>query len=209
MRDLHTQGFKANPWLKLANAFGVRVCVYKLVADGNQDEYNSFDCSARRSAFGGKIRAFLKPHKEATSHGSITLTSLDSPDLLYQKPLPILTDKAIRTDMHGYLSKCCAKTMRNLIVNGVEDHIQRYLHYRERIQLRRVVKEIKENIFRLDLLRRFHKLAKFHWQGGYGAFSVSQSNLDEVVRYIENQGTRGNVSGRVPRFSEGVRHCLR
>jgi putative transposase len=31
------------------------------------------------------------------------------------------------------------------------------------------------------------KLAKFHWQGGYGAFSVSQSNLKEVIRYIENQ----------------------
>ena len=31
------------------------------------------------------------------------------------------------------------------------------------------------------------KLAKFHWQGGYGAFSVSQSNLEEVIRYIENQ----------------------
>ena len=30
-------------------------------------------------------------------------------------------------------------------------------------------------------------LAKFRWQRGYGAFSVSQSNLEEVARYIENQ----------------------
>jgi REP element-mobilizing transposase RayT len=28
---------------------------------------------------------------------------------------------------------------------------------------------------------------KFTWGRGYGAFSVSQSNLDAVVRYIENQ----------------------
>ena len=28
---------------------------------------------------------------------------------------------------------------------------------------------------------------EFHWQAGYAAFSVSQSNLDEVKRYIENQ----------------------
>ena len=28
---------------------------------------------------------------------------------------------------------------------------------------------------------------EFHWQAGYAAFSVSQSNLDEVRRYIENQ----------------------
>jgi len=28
---------------------------------------------------------------------------------------------------------------------------------------------------------------KFSWGRGYGAFSVSHSNLDAVVRYIENQ----------------------
>ncbi len=27
----------------------------------------------------------------------------------------------------------------------------------------------------------------FAWQAGYGAFSVSQSNVPEVVRYIRNQ----------------------
>ena len=27
----------------------------------------------------------------------------------------------------------------------------------------------------------------FHWQNGYGAFSVSQSNVDEVIKYIEDQ----------------------
>jgi len=31
------------------------------------------------------------------------------------------------------------------------------------------------------------RLGKFHWQGGYGAFSVSQSNLAEVIEYIETQ----------------------
>jgi len=28
---------------------------------------------------------------------------------------------------------------------------------------------------------------KFHWQNGYGAFSVSQSHLDKVANYIERQ----------------------
>jgi len=31
------------------------------------------------------------------------------------------------------------------------------------------------------------KVAKFHWQFGYAAFSVSQSNLVDVIRYIETQ----------------------
>lgn len=27
----------------------------------------------------------------------------------------------------------------------------------------------------------------FYWQGGYAAFSVSESNVESVVKYIENQ----------------------
>ena len=30
-------------------------------------------------------------------------------------------------------------------------------------------------------------LKKFQWQGGYGIFSVSQSNVEQVKRYIANQ----------------------
>jgi hypothetical protein len=30
-------------------------------------------------------------------------------------------------------------------------------------------------------------LAEFHWQNGYGAFSVSPSQMEAVIRYIENQ----------------------
>ena len=30
-------------------------------------------------------------------------------------------------------------------------------------------------------------MANFYWQAGYGAFSVSQSNVPAVTRYIANQ----------------------
>ena len=29
--------------------------------------------------------------------------------------------------------------------------------------------------------------AQFHWQGGYGVFSVSESKVDAVIKYIDNQ----------------------
>jgi hypothetical protein len=50
----------------------------------------------------------------------------------------------------------------------------------------RIVKEIKRTSSGW-IKRAWPKVAKFHWQGGYAAFSVSQSNLVEVIRYIENQ----------------------
>jgi putative transposase len=35
--------------------------------------------------------------------------------------------------------------------------------------------------------QRAADLSLFHWQNGYGAFSVSQSNVDSVIAYIEGQ----------------------
>lgn len=32
------------------------------------------------------------------------------------------------------------------------------------------------------------EFSQFHWQAGYGAFSISQSNVGAVIRYIQNQG---------------------
>ena len=32
-----------------------------------------------------------------------------------------------------------------------------------------------------------HAVKDFHWQAGYGVFAVSQSNVKQVVEYIENQ----------------------
>ena len=34
---------------------------------------------------------------------------------------------------------------------------------------------------------------RFHWQTGYGAFSVSQSGAEQVIRYIENQEAHHRV----------------
>jgi len=31
------------------------------------------------------------------------------------------------------------------------------------------------------------EFAKFHWQNGYGAFSISQSHVAQVQRYIDRQ----------------------
>ncbi len=37
------------------------------------------------------------------------------------------------------------------------------------------------------LREKDHQFAQFFWQGGYGAFSVSQSAIEEVRQYIQNQ----------------------
>ena len=98
-----------------------------------------------------------------------------------------LSDKVMRADMHAYLAQMLREQdCETLIVNGVEDHVHALFALSRTHAIAAVVKEIKRTSsgFAKELSP---SLAKFQWQGGYGAFSVSQSNLADVVRYIEEQ----------------------
>jgi REP element-mobilizing transposase RayT len=100
---------------------------------------------------------------------------------------PFLTDNSIRRDMHAYL----ATILRNhdcetIIVGGVEDHTHSLFALSRNYPIAKVVKEVKRTSSGW-VKGLSPKLASFYWQGGYGAFSVSQSNLKKVIAYIENQ----------------------
>jgi len=49
-----------------------------------------------------------------------------------------------------------------------------------------VVKEVKRTSSGW-IKETSRRMSKFHWQAGYAAFSVSQSNVVDVIRYIESQ----------------------
>jgi REP element-mobilizing transposase RayT len=100
---------------------------------------------------------------------------------------PFLSDQKLRTDMNAYLAAMLREQdCEPVIVNGVEDHVHALFELSRTHSIASVVKEIKRTSsgFAKELSPG---LANFQWQGGYGAFSVSQSNLDEVIRYIEDQ----------------------
>jgi putative transposase len=100
---------------------------------------------------------------------------------------PFLSDKKLRTDTYAYLAKMLREQdCETLIVNGVEDHVHALFALSRTHSIASVVKETKRisSGFAKELSPT---LAKLRWQGGYGAFSVSQSNLDGVIKYIENQ----------------------
>jgi REP element-mobilizing transposase RayT len=70
------------------------------------------------------------------------------------------------------------------IVGGMPDHVHLLFAQARTLSLSEIVEEVKKET---------SKWAKttvhpdFYWQKGYGAFSVSQSKVDEVTRYIANQ----------------------
>ena len=70
-----------------------------------------------------------------------------------------------------------------LAVGGTEDHVHVLLAIPADTALADAVRTLKANSSRL--MRGTS--SSFSWQDGYGAFSVSPSQLDRVKRYIANQ----------------------
>ena len=73
-----------------------------------------------------------------------------------------------------------------LAVNGPEDHLHALIVLPANVSLADAMRVVKTNSSRW-IHEKWPQRKAFAWQTGYGAFSVSRSNVDDVVRYIENQ----------------------
>lgn len=100
---------------------------------------------------------------------------------------PFLSDQQSRRDMHGYLATVLrSHDCETLIVNGTTDHVHALFALSRKHSISTVVKEIKRTSSAW-VKEVAPSLRKFHWQNGYGAFSVSQSHIGRVSWYIEDQ----------------------
>ena len=74
----------------------------------------------------------------------------------------------------------------SLGINGIEDHVHVVTKLRPDKALSDVLRVLKCNAsgWMHDL---FPSLAEFSWQRGYAAFTVSQSNVEDVRRYVAGQ----------------------
>ena len=74
----------------------------------------------------------------------------------------------------------------SLALNGTEDHLHALAKLRPDRALSDVLRKLKANASGW-MHRVFPRLEDFTWQRGYGAFTVSQSNVREVSEYIARQ----------------------
>jgi len=76
--------------------------------------------------------------------------------------------------------------MTALQVGGIEDHLHALVTAPATLSPSLVAQFLKGDSSKW-LHEEFPSLRRFGWQDGYGAFTISKSNLPEVVRYIQNQ----------------------
>jgi REP element-mobilizing transposase RayT len=71
-------------------------------------------------------------------------------------------------------------------INGTEDHIHVLCIMSKNVSLADLLEDIKRNSSRWIKTRNAY-YQSFAWQGGYSGYSVSQSKVEVVERYIQNQ----------------------
>ena len=94
-----------------------------------------------------------------------------------------------------------AHRMTALQVGGVEDHIHALVNAPPTIAPSQIAQYLKGDSSKW-IHEEFPALENFWWQDGYGAFTVSKSNIPKVINYIQNQREhhrkrtfQGGVSG--------------
>jgi putative transposase len=100
---------------------------------------------------------------------------------------PYLKDRAFGNQTHAYLAGICKNLdCPALAVGGVEDHVHVLCRFSKNIALAHFLQELKRSSSKWIKVER-PALADFHWQAGYGAFSLSPAHVDPVKQYIADQ----------------------
>jgi hypothetical protein len=93
----------------------------------------------------------------------------------------------MRPDAHAYMGGILEQSRAfPLAIGGPLNHVHLLIRLPADLSLADCLRVLKTNSSRW-IKERWPKPTLFSWQGGYGAFTVSQSNRGAVTRYIRDQ----------------------
>lgn len=100
--------------------------------------------------------------------------------------LPMILNE-FEADLYAYIGGIIKKEGGiPLAIGGMNDHIHLLIKLKPRHALANVMRVIKGNASKW-INQKEILLGRFSWQEGYGAFTVSESQLRRTVHYVGNQ----------------------
>ncbi len=98
-----------------------------------------------------------------------------------------LLKKPWRDEVFKYMAGIIkGKNQKPIIVNGVANHVHLFIGLKPSMALSDLVRDVKNNTTNFINEKKYCR-TKFSWQDGYGSFSYSHSQIDQVFQYILNQ----------------------
>ena len=93
----------------------------------------------------------------------------------------------IESELHPSMAKIFRELKSpSLTIDGTSDHVHILFSLGRVIKVADVVEEVKTESSKW-IKTKGREFRRFHWERGYGAFSIGQSNLAALKRYIRNQ----------------------
>lgn len=94
---------------------------------------------------------------------------------------------SIEGELHKYLGGILREiNCPSLTVGGTADHVHIFFVLARTMAISTVVEEVKTGSSKW-IKTKNHAFLNFHWQAGYGAFSIGQSGVDRLKQYIARQ----------------------
>ncbi len=96
--------------------------------------------------------------------------------------------KGWRDELHSYITGIIRseKNVKSLAVGGWKDHVHILIGLPPTLAVSDLLQKVKQNSSKWINEKKF-TLGKFQWQEGFGAFSHSRSQRNNVINYIMNQ----------------------
>ncbi|MES2275519.1 MAG: IS200/IS605 family transposase [Bacteroidota bacterium] len=92
-----------------------------------------------------------------------------------------------REELHKYITGIVhGKDQKMLAIFCMPDHAHMLIGFKPAMSVSDMVRDIKANSSGFINEKKW-VVGKFNWQEGFGAFSYSKSQQDDVVKYILNQ----------------------
>jgi REP-associated tyrosine transposase len=94
---------------------------------------------------------------------------------------------SVERDLHRYMAKIFrALESPSLTIDGTTDHLHILFSLSRVITIADLMQEVKTDSSKW-IKTQGSEFRNFHWQKGYGAFSIGQSQVPTVKRYIARQ----------------------
>ncbi|MFZ1701815.1 MAG: IS200/IS605 family transposase [Pyrinomonadaceae bacterium] len=98
-----------------------------------------------------------------------------------------IIEPEVEPGLFAYIGGILNKNGSKLIAaGGMSEHVHLLTSISKNIALSELVGDVKRDSS-VWIKGRGTRYSSFHWQDGYGAFSVGHTQLDDVKRYIANQ----------------------
>src|SRR5437773_1647881 len=98
-----------------------------------------------------------------------------------------LIHSEFKEELYRYIAGIVRNQGQKLIsINGMPDHVHILIGLKPAMALADLVREVKADSTNFINKNKWVH-GRFSWQEGYGAFSYGHSQLDTIIRYIQNQ----------------------